>query len=152
MKYLRSGSGLKWICIVLLFLTAGRLEAQSEMKQILKQREASNKAIKDLDHELSYTFLTEDVLITTGNGTLLKGKAELIDYVNQAKDSKMYWIRTAEEVDVNTKTGLAWEKGTWQGFDPEKGRKSVVQGKYSAMWTKSSGSWLIKSQLFVSLK
>ena len=137
---------------LLFFLAVGEVMAQSEMKQILQRRTASNEAIRNFDNELSYTYLTEDVLITTGSGVLLSGKEELRQYVEKNKGSKMYWVRSAVEVDVNSKLGLAWEKGTWQGFDPAKGKKAVVQGKYSAMWSKSTGTWLIKSQLFVTLK
>lgn len=53
--------------------------------------------------------------------------------------------------NVNVKKGLAWESGTWNGYDPEKGDVTIVNGHYSAMWTKTSGVWKIKSQLFVTL-
>ena len=63
----------------------------------------------------------------------------------------MYWVRSPKEIKVNAQNGLAWENGTWNGYDPEKGPDAVVGGNYSAMWTKVSGSWKIKSQLFVAL-
>jgi ketosteroid isomerase-like protein len=63
----------------------------------------------------------------------------------------MYWIRTPDEVIVNPKTNLAWETGTWKGYY-EDSEKPEVGGKYSAQWTKTSGAWLIRSQLFVTLE
>ena len=74
---------------LLFFLAVGEVMAQSEMKQILQRRTASNEAIRNFDNELSYTYLTEDVLITTGSGVLLSGKEELRQYVEKNKGSKM---------------------------------------------------------------
>ena len=122
-----------------------------EIAQILAQREASNQALRAFDDELNATFSTEDALITTGAGTLISGKKELIKYIQESTGPKMYWIRTPEEVLVNPKTQLAWETGTWKGYI-EDSEEAVVGGKYSAQWTKASGTWLIHSQLFVTLE
>ncbi|WP_223275896.1 YybH family protein [Algoriphagus aquimarinus] len=123
---------------------------ESEIKQIRDQREASNKALRNFDEKLNSTFLTDDVLITTGAGTLLSGKAELIEYINNANGQKMYWVRTTTEVIVNSESQLAWEEGTWEGFN-ENSTTPIVAGNYAAQWTKKSGIWLIQSQLFVTL-
>lgn len=63
----------------------------------------------------------------------------------------MYWIRTPDEVLVNSQTQLTWERGTWKGYE-ENSDEAVVGGKYSAQWTKASGAWLIQSQWFVALE
>jgi hypothetical protein len=63
---------------------------------------------------------------------------------------KMYWIRTPDEIIVNPETQLAWETGTWKGYE-EGSSESVVGGKYSAQWVKKSGTWKMQSQLFVTL-
>jgi len=126
--------------------------AQSDEKQILDIRNASNEALRIYDSEGIYSYLTDDVLITTGNGTLLTSKEALRTYVSEFGDSKMYWIRTTIDIDVNIERGLAWETGTWKGYDPQQGDNSIIGGNYSAMWTKESGAWLIKSQLFVTLE
>ena len=137
--------------LLLLMLVRSDLYGQeAEIKQIQAQREASNKALKSFDEELNNTFMTDDVLITTGAGTLLSGKAELISYIKNAQGPKMYWVRTPGEIIVNPETKLAWETGTWKGF-VEESKESVVGGNYSAQWTKKSGTWLIQSQLFVTL-
>ena len=139
------------LCTFLLFIAAG-LQAQSDERVILNAREASNKALKNYQHERVLSYLTEDVLTTTGNGTLLAGKESLRNYILNASPSKMYWVRTPGQIKVNKERGLAWETGTWKGYDPQQGDQSVVGGKYSAMWTRASGSWRIKSQLFVTLE
>lgn len=125
--------------------------SQSDKEQILNQRNDSNSALKALDNELVYTFLTDDCLTTTGSGVLFHNKEELRSFFNKFPESTMYWIRTPDIIEINSDTELAWESGTWKGYDPKKGNESIVGGKYSAMWKKVSGVWLIKSQLFVTL-
>jgi ketosteroid isomerase-like protein len=122
-----------------------------EIAQILAQREASNQALRAFDEDLNASFSTEDALITTGAGTLISGKKELIKYIQESTGPRMYWIRTPDEVLVNPKTMLAWETGTWKGY-VEGSEEAVVGGKYSAQWTKKYGTWLIHSQLFVTLE
>ncbi|MFC3879757.1 nuclear transport factor 2 family protein [Algoriphagus namhaensis] len=122
----------------------------SEISQIKTQREASNEALKARDDARYLDFLTEDVLITTGAGTLISGKANLDSYVKKASGPAMYWIRTPDEILVNPETQLAWETGTWKGYYFDQ-KDPIVQGNYSAQWTKKSGTWLIQAQLFVTL-
>lgn len=140
------------LCLgLILFLPGLSLAQESDIAQIRAQREASNNALRNFDEELNATFSTDDAFITTGAGTLLAGKKALQDYLQKASGPKMYWIRTPNEVLVNPKTQLAWETGTWKGF-VEGSKDSIVGGKYSAQWTKASGTWLIQSQLFVTLE
>lgn len=138
------------LCVFLLLTSAFCFAQESDMSQILAKRERSNAALRNFDEDLNSTFLTEDVLITTGAGTLISGKKALQDYIKRASGPKMYWIRTPEEIKVNPETNLAWETGTWKGYF-EDSDKPVVGGNYSAQWTKKSGIWLIQSQLFVTL-
>lgn len=133
-----------------LLLVTFSFAQEDEVAQILAKRKASNQAIRNFDHELNATFSTEDAFITTGLGVLISGKEEQEIYLKSLKGPRMYWIRTPDEVIVNHKTQLAWETGTWKGYY-EDSDKPVVGGKYSAQWTKASGSWLIHSQLFVTL-
>ncbi|MFD2202710.1 DUF4440 domain-containing protein [Shivajiella indica] len=147
---------MSWIRKTLLSLTGLLIVTfafaqEAEVSQILAQREASNQALRVFDDELNATFSTEDALITTGAGTLISGKKELMKYIQESTGPRMYWIRTPDEVLVNQKTKLAWETGTWKGY-VEGSDKAVVGGKYSAQWTKASGTWLIHSQLFVTLE
>jgi hypothetical protein len=81
----------------------------------------------------------------------LCGKEQLTQYIGAAGASEMYWVRDSKEIVVNTSRGLAWETGVWNGYDPDRGQEPVIHGNYSAMWTKASGTWKIKSQLFVTL-
>ncbi len=132
--------------------TVQGLKAQHHETDIRALRMASNEALKSYDHEKVLSFLTEDVLTTTGAGTLLSGKEALRSYIAQGGDSQMYWIRTPSEISVNDAMGLAWETGSWKGYDPAQGPDPVIGGRYSAQWTRKSGTWKITSQLFVTLE
>lgn len=132
-------------------LATAKLYAQEvEIIKIRAQRAASNEALRNFDEDLNSTFLTDDILITTGAGILLSGKAELMAYVKNTSGRRMFWVRTPDEILVNSLSQLAWEKGTWEGFY-EDSTESIVGGNYAAQWTKASGVWLMKSQLFVTL-
>jgi len=126
-------------------------QLQNDKVEILRLRNACNEAIKNFSNE-QFSFLTNDVLTTTGNGTLIRGKENLKKYVQKAYVSKMYWLRTPGEIDINTKLELAWEMGTWKGYNIDTGDKVVAGGKYAAQWAKINGVWKIKSQLFVTLE
>jgi ketosteroid isomerase-like protein len=132
----------------------GELFAQSPEERILAVREASNAALKALDEEANFEFLTDDVLITTGNGTLLSGKDDLKAYIESAADAPaMFWVRTPSEIIVNEERGLAWETGVWHAYsadDPNE-ESPVFHGNYAAQWIHQSGEWKIQSQLFVTL-
>lgn len=138
--------------LLALFMCSSELVSQTNKEQIHAVRNASNQALKSYNTKKVLSYLTDDVLTTTGNGTLLSGKKALAEYILDGGESKMYWIRDTKEIVVNEKRNLAWENGIWNGYDPEKGNHSIINGKYSAMWTKASDGWKIKSQLFVSLK
>lgn len=128
-----------------------QLFAQTDQEQIAAIREASNEALKAYDTEKVLSYLTDDALTTTGNGTVLCGKEALAQYILDGGKNKMYWIRDTKEIRVNTTLGLAWESGIWNGYDPEQSSAALVNGNYAAMWTKDSGNWKIKTQLFVTL-
>ena len=145
---------LKYLPLIFFVVLSGFSFGQNNSQDIVEireQRNASNEALRKFDEELNATFSTEDALITTGAGTLIAGKEALSAYIKSQKGPKMYWVRTPDEVIVNPKTKLAWETGTWKGY-LEDSDEAVVGGKYSAQWTKASGTWLIQSQLFVTLE
>jgi len=140
--------------ILFISVSSGELFAQSSEEKIRSVRAASNAALKALNEEVNMEFLTEDVLITTGNGTLLSGKDELRAYIESLADaSPMYWVRTPAEIIVNEERGLAWETGVWYAYsadDPNE-KSPVSHGNYAAQWVLLTGEWKIQSKLFVML-
>ena len=129
---------------------------EPEKEKIMDLRKASNQAFMEHDYQKVLSYLTDDVMITSGSGTLISGKEELLEtiknIVNNSPNKNMYWVRTPDEIIVNSSAKLAWENGSWKGFTSESGNNPVVGGNYSAMWTKESGMWKIKSELFVTLE
>ncbi|MFZ9003109.1 MAG: nuclear transport factor 2 family protein [Robiginitalea sp.] len=146
----RSTPLLRLLLLLLCLTTTPPMSGQDRGQQIRRLRAASNEAMKAYDHQKVLSFLTEDVLTTTGNGTLLTGKAALAQYIEKNSGSQMYFVRTPAQ--IRTGDGRAWEEGTWKGYDPQKSTDPVVGGQYAAMWVKEGGAWLIKSQLFVTLE
>lgn len=137
--------------VLCLLIASPILHSQTDKEQIAAIRNASNKALKSYDHKKVLSYLTDDVLTTTGNGTLLCGKKELKAYIDAGENSKMYWMRRSKEITVNADRGLAWETGIWKAYNPDEGDGPLINGNYAAMWTKESGAWKIRSQLFVTL-
>lgn len=127
-------------------------QGQDDKDEILGLRNAYNASLKNYDYELSLSFLTEGVLTTISNGTLIQGKKNLKEYILANSGTKMYWVRTPGEIDINAELGLAWEVGTWKGYIPESGQMSVAGGNYAAQWIKINGVWKINSELFVKLE
>ncbi|MGE0771234.1 MAG: hypothetical protein AB7K37_05950 [Cyclobacteriaceae bacterium] len=105
-------------------LTPGMAQ-KSDQDLIREQREASNRALRNFDEAANETFMTVEALITTGSGTLLCGTENLRNYLRNNSSQKMYWVRTPDEIKVNAKQGLAWERGTWSGYN-EHGEKLMV--------------------------
>ena len=137
--------------VLCLLIASPILHSQTDKEQIAAIRNASNSALKSYDHKKVLSYLTDDVLTTTGNGSLLCGKKELEAYIFEGGTSRMYWIRNTKEITVNANRGLAWETGIWNAYSPDEGDGPLINGNYSAMWTKESGAWKIRPQLFVTL-
>jgi ketosteroid isomerase-like protein len=127
-------------------------QTQQDKDEILQLRNAYNTALKNYDNELSLSFLTDGVLSTISNGTLIQGKQNLREYIRNNSGTKMYWVRTPKEIDVNTDLGVAWETGSWKGYAAGSDEKSVTGGKYSAQWIKVNEAWKVNSELFVKLE
>ncbi len=147
-------NGYILLTTLILSVHGGELFAQSAEEKIRSVREASNAALKALDEEANFQFLADDVLITTGAGTLLSGKDELKAYIESATDAPpMFWVRTPAEIIVNEERGLAWETGFWHGYyaDDKNEESPVFHGNYAAQWIHQYGEWKIQSQLFVML-
>jgi len=140
------------VLFVIALIPTSTAHAQSDEVEIQRLREAYNTALKNYDHELSLSFLTDGVLSTISNGTLIQGKQNLREYIRNNSGTKMYWVRTPKEIDVNAVLGLAWETGSWKGYAAGSDEKSVTGGKYSAQWIKVNGTWKVNSELFVKLE
>lgn len=145
----------KWLCIHGHYTLLPKRKTQMSTTELALHdlREQSNAALQKGEIGEISKFWTEDILITTGNGTLLTGKSAIKKFLQQVYQQypNVVYERTPMEIEINSSKGLAWEKGSWIGFNRGKKEDRIAHGKYSAMWTRQGDTWKIKSQLFVEL-
>lgn len=115
---------------------------------IREARQAQNLAIAAKKWNDVAAFWTDDVVLVTGMGGSLQGKAAY--RAAFAADPATIFRRSPESVEVSTHWVLAWETGVWTGHRNDAAEPEIV-GRYSAQWVKLKGTWLIRSELFVAL-
>jgi hypothetical protein len=148
---------VKYLFILFILIsTSIALSAQSldaDKNEILKVRKESNLSFKNHQVEKILSFLTEDINIAASNGDIISGKIKFKDDLTTLFSSKpdLYFVRTSEEVLLNTEKNIGWEKGTWVALRPNTDNWKNYGGSYSAYWVKVNGIWKIKSELFVKL-
>ena len=127
--------------------------SKQEKQSILEIRKLSNRALKT--HQLPdfLSYFSDDLSITSGNGSVVRGKDSLANYLTRvfAETEDLYFVRTPQRVTVNDTGDRAWEDGKWVGLRPQTAGWENIGGQYAAMWVKEAGVWKIKSELFVSL-
>jgi hypothetical protein len=69
------------LAILCIFFCTSELLSKTNKEQILAIRNASNLVLKSHEKEEVLSYLTDDVLTTTGNGILLSGKEALKKYI-----------------------------------------------------------------------
>jgi hypothetical protein len=69
-----------------------------------------------------------------------------------SKYTDILYVRTPSGIVVSASAPRAAEHGTWTGRWTVKGKLVEVRGDYLAMWSKTAGVWLIRSELFVILE
>ena len=132
-------------------IAAIRSTAQSrEAAQVRAARAAQNTAIAAHDLDRAATFWTDDVVIRSGLGQVVQGRASY--RAAMAGDTETVFRREPDRVDVsdNVKWPLAFESGTWTGRGARDGRP-LIRGRYAAQWIKRDGKWLIRAEVFVAL-
>ena len=130
----------------------GRAAPQTsrEAAGVRSARSAQNTAIAAHDFDRAATYWTDDVVIRSGLGRVLQGRANY--RAAMAADSATVFHREPERVDVsgNDRWPLAFESGTWTGRGTRDGQP-LIRGRYAAQWIKRDGRWLIRAEVFVAL-
>ena len=123
---------------------------QSDEELIRKSRKISNEAIEKRDMEGIIKFWLDDYLVIRGSGVIEQGKeANKTNWIRTFKETpKTYFERIPTEIIISKNNpDLAWESGTWKGFDTySKG------GRYSEQWKRKDSEWKIQAELFVALE
>ena len=112
-------------------------------------RRAQNAGVAGRDCGAAAQQWTNDVSIRTGLGSTITGREAYRRAF--AGDSVMDYERTPLEVVVSKRWPLAYETGTWVGR-AHANTATGVSGRYAAQWVKADGSWLIRSEVFVTLE
>ena len=144
---------IKTLVITLLCIMTTACQTEMHKKSIQQIRNRSNQAFREQNIADIASYLTDDIVITTGSGALIHGKDSLHNYlaVVYAKNPDLYFVRKTTMIKINQTKDRAWETGTWKGFRPKTPDWNAPGGRYSAMWIKTAGSWKIRSELFVQL-
>jgi ketosteroid isomerase-like protein len=121
-----------------------------EAAAVRSARAQQNTAIAARDFDRAASFWTEDVVIRSGLGLIIQGRANLRSAF--VADTTTVFHREPDRVDVsdNERWPLAFESGTWTGRAAT-GGKPLVRGRYAAQWIKRDGHWLIRAEVFVAL-
>ena len=121
----------------------------TDIATIKSNRAASNDAITRHDVDGIAKFWLDDFVQIIGRGTYQTGKDSIVASWKALfkSDSQIAYIRNPEEITISDNDTLAWERGEWIGIHSySKG------GNYAAMWIKRNQNWMLKAELFVSLK
>ena len=134
---------------VMAFVQQGR-QPSREAASVRAARTAQNTAMASRDLERTASFWTDDVVIRSGLGRVIQGRANYRSTLGA--DSVTIYRRDPDRVDVsdNDRWPLAFESGTWTGRDARDG-KQLIRGRYAAQWIKRDGRWLIRGEVFVAL-
>ena len=121
-----------------------------EAAAVRAARAAQNGAIAARDLDRAASFWTDDVVIRSGLGRVIQGRATYRSTLGA--DSATVYRREPDRVDVsdNARWPLAYESGTWTGRDA-RDNTPLIRGRYAAQWIKRDGRWLIRSEVFVAL-
>jgi ketosteroid isomerase-like protein len=121
----------------------------NDIATIKSNRAASNDAIRRHDVDGIAKFWLDDFVQVIGRGIYQTGKDSIMASWKTLfkSDSQIAYIRNPEEITISDNDTLAWERGKWIGIHSySKG------GNYAAMWIKRNQNWMLKAELFVSLK
>jgi hypothetical protein len=138
------------LAVALLF-TPSIVQTQGAPKAIAEVRAArlaqnAFLAVHKMDSAAS--FWADDVVITAGLGTVLRGKSAY--RLAFASDSGIVYVRTPAHIEVATPWHSAWEDGEWVGRQGLSG-PIVIRGRYAAQWHRVGPRWVIRSEVFVAL-
>lgn len=122
------------------------LVQETEKDKIYQSRMASNAAIAQRNVAGVAHYWMEDIVVISGEGGKYVGKKNLVKIWKQILDQgPPLFERVPTEIKVGEGGNLAWESGRWNYLDGNAG------GNYAAMWCKVKGTWMTRSELFVSL-
>jgi len=117
---------------------------------IAARRKLTNKLIAAKDAARLRPFFDPRMTLIAGDGSLLLGAEDVLAaFASQFADKGFgAYIRTTEQIDLDSEGSRAAERGRWVGQWKDAPEQS---GTYLATWKKVTGQWVIENELFVTL-
>ena len=117
---------------------------------IAARRKLTNKLIAAKDAARQRPFFDPRVTLIAGDGSLLLGAEDVLAAFASQFAEKGFgaYVRTTEEIVLNTEGTRAAERGRWVGSWKDAPEQS---GTYLATWKKVTGQWVIENELFITL-
>jgi len=142
-----------FVFIGLVATTLGLSQSKTDEVLIREARARSNAAIKAHDIRAIVAELDSSYHITAGSGSFLESRDAMGEGFRSrfAEFSDAVYVRTAQTVKVAESGLLAFESGDWQGSWMMPAGPLRTGGSYAASWSRASGAWKIRSEVFVTL-
>ena len=128
-------------------------ETIEEVSLIREARVRSNDAIAAHDVDAILAELDAAFQVTAGSGRFIRGRVAMGEaFAAQFSNfPDAHYVRSAGSVEVAESGLLGFETGTWVGTWTTPAGALRTGGRYSASWSKASGAWKVRSELFVTL-
>ena len=141
------------VCLLALW-PPGVVSAQESAAETIRElRAESNEAISRHDVPGIIALLDDEFHVTAGSGAMLDGPEAMgAAFARQFESfDDVLYVRTPQRVDVGTSAERAAEVGVWVGTWETPSGAVRTGGHYSAYWRMRGDSWVIRSELFVTL-
>jgi len=141
------------VCLLALAFPGVALAQQGDAEAIQALRAESNAAISRHDVAGIVALLDEEFHVTAGSGAMIDGAEAMgVAFAQQFETYEdVLYVRTPQRVEVGTPPEAAAEVGEWVGTWITPSGPLRTGGHYSAYWRKRGDSWVIRSELFVTL-
>jgi len=128
-------------------------DAKTISAAIKANRAESNAAIKAHDDFKVSALFDRDAVVITGGGTAIATRKALrATFVQQFRQPDLVYMRTPKTIEVSEDLSEAAENGTWVGSWSVGDKKVEASGTYMALWHPVADKWLIKGEMFATLK
>lgn len=116
-------------------------------------RAETNAAIAAHDVARLAASFTDDVVLVSGGGDALVGKAEMVRGFTSAFAAPGFvnYVRTPARIEVASFGVRAAEQGRWIGRWRTQAGETRRSGVYLAQWVRPQGAWRIRAETFVTL-
>lgn len=124
-----------------------------EAQAVRAARQALNDDFVKRDFKALVMHLTVTASLT-GPAQQAKGLSsmrDLLEGMTQARPDLVFDFEPVN-IQINHQWNLASENGTWLETWTEHGELTTLTGTYSALWKKTTATWLMDAELFIPLE